>query len=185
MIDAREGLTEHDASLAGLALKEGRGIVIAINKWDDLTYEHKQNIRASIERRLRFICDFARIHFISALHGTNVGHLFESINEAYESAFCNMPTNELTRLLKLAVNESPPPLSGRLRIKPKYAHSGGKNPPLIVIHGNQVQKLSHAYQRYLINYFRQAYHLMGTPVSLELRETANPYENQQKNKKKS
>ncbi|TNF66311.1 MAG: ribosome biogenesis GTPase Der [Gammaproteobacteria bacterium] len=176
--DAQEGLTDQDLHMIGFAIHLGRAIVIAINKWDGLSDRQRLKVREAIKRRLDFVSDYADIHFISALHGSNVGHLFESIDKAYTSAYKEIPTTQLTEILKLATSEHQPPLVGRYRIKPKYAHMGGHNPPRIVIHGNLVDKLSASYQRYLINYFRDAFQLRGTPIMLELKPTENPFKDQ-------
>jgi GTPase len=175
VIDARDGLTEQDVSIVGFALHAGRSLVLAINKWDGMSSEDKEHVKSEVKRKLVFITDFADIHFISALHGTNVGHLFSSISEAYESATKKISTTEITAAMKLAMQEHQPPMSGKHRIKPKFAHIGGHNPPVIVIHGNQVDKLSMAYQRYLINFFREAFKLVGTPIKLELSCSDNPF----------
>jgi len=119
--------------------------------------------------------DFARLHFISALHGTGVGNLFESVQEAYASATQRINTAQLTRIMEMAQDEHQPPLVRGRRVKLKYAHAGGYNPPRIIIHGNQVEHLPGAYQRYLINYFRKAMRVMGTPIKIEFKESVNPY----------
>ncbi|MCF6807056.1 ribosome biogenesis GTPase Der [Thiotrichales bacterium 19S9-12] len=175
VVDAKEGLTDQDLHMVGFAVYSGRAIVIAVNKWDGLTDKKRLDVREAIKRKLDFVSEYADIHFISALHGTNVGHLFESIYSAYESAFKEIPTTQLTEVLKLAVTEHQPPLVGRYRIKPKYAHMGGHNPPRIIIHGNLVDKLSKSYQRYLMSYFREAFSLSGTPINLELKPAENPF----------
>ena len=175
MIDARDGLTDQDLSMLGFILNAGRAVVIAVNKWDGLASDAKEHIRQELELRLGFV-NFARIHFISALHGTGVGHLYESIQEAYRSATRRISTSCVTRLMIMAANEHQPPMVHGRRVKLKYAHTGGYNPPRIVIHGNQVNDLPDSYKRYLTNYFRQALKIVGTPVSLEFIEGANPYE---------
>ena len=176
VVDAQMGLTDQDLHLIGFALEAGRSMVVAINKWDGLSIDQRQQIKSDIKRRLTFIDGFVDIHFISALHGTNVGHVFRSIQAAYQSAMKKMSTNQLTAVLKLATQGHPPPRSGQQRIKLKYAHAGGHNPPLIVIHGNQVDKLPAAYKRYLENYFRQAFELVGTPIRLVFKQPENPYQ---------
>ena len=120
--------------------------------------------------------DFARLHFISALHGTGVGNLFESVNEAYRSATKRINTSMLTQIMEMAQDDHQPPLVRGRRVKMKYAHAGGYNPPVIVIHGNQVDDLPSSYKRYLMNYFRKALDVMGTPIKIEFREGANPFE---------
>ncbi|MDC0535008.1 ribosome biogenesis GTPase Der [Francisellaceae bacterium] len=176
VIDARESLTDQDLHLIGFAIHSGRSIVVAINKWDGMKLDDKEQVKKQVDRRMQFVRDFADIYYISALHGTNVGHIFESIDAAYESANKKLTTTDLTNALKIAMEENQPPMSGRFRIKPKYAHLGGHNPPVIVIHGTQVDKLPNNYQRYLIKFFREAFQLVGTPLSLELKATANPFE---------
>ncbi|MDP5039783.1 MAG: ribosome biogenesis GTPase Der, partial [Paraglaciecola sp.] len=143
-----------------------------------LSKDIKEEIKRELDRRLGFI-DFARIHFISALHGTGVGHLFESVQEAYESATKRINTAMLTRIMDMAQEDHQPPMVRGRRVKMKYAHAGGYNPPLIVVHGNQVKDLPDAYKRYLINYFRKSLKIMGTPIKVEFREGANPFENKQ------
>lgn len=174
VIDARKGISDQDLSLLSFIIDSGRSLVIAVNKWDGLTQEYKDELRQELDRRLGFV-DFARVHFISALHGTGVGNLFDSIDEAYLSATKRHSSALLNRILAAAVQEHEPPVSGGRRIKLKYAHAGGYNPPRIVIHGNKVSKMPDAYRRYLINCYRKSLKIMGTPVILELREGSNPY----------
>lgn len=175
MLDAREGISDQDLSLLGFALNAGRSIVIAVNKWDGLDQGIKDDVKRELDRRLGFI-DFARVHFISALHGTGVGHLYESINEAYRSATKRISTSMVTRIMKMAQDDHQPPMVRGRRIKLKYAHAGGYNPPRIVIHGNQVKDLPDSYKRYLMNYYRKALDVMGTPIKIEFREGDNPFE---------
>ncbi|RUO62577.1 ribosome biogenesis GTPase Der [Pseudidiomarina insulisalsae] len=174
VLDARETVSDQDLNLIGFALNAGRSIVIAVNKWDGLSQDHKEEIKRELDRRLGFV-DFARVHFISALHGSGVGNLFESVLEAYASATQRVGTSKLTRILEMAVDEHQPPLVRGRRVKLKYAHAGGYNPPRIIIHGNQVKDLPGAYQRYLINYFRKSLGVMGTPIKVEFRESENPF----------
>jgi len=175
VLDAREGIADQDAHLLGLATESGRSIVLAINKWDGLTEDQRSEAKRSFELKLPFL-DFAERHFISALHGTGVGHLFESVHKAYQSAFIQCSTAKLTRLLEEAVMVHQPPLVKGRRIKLRYAHQGGKNPPVIVIHGNQTSSVPGSYKRYLFNYFRKALDLVGTPVRVEFKTGKNPYE---------
>ena len=175
VMDASEGLVEQDLHLLGQTTEAGRGLVIAINKWDGLEIDTKQWIKSELERRLRFI-DYADIHFISALHGTGVGHLYKSIDGAYDSATRKLATNRLTRILEDAVSDHEPPMINGRRIKMRYAHAGGQNPPLIVIHGNQTGKVPASYRRYLEKVFRRRLKLFGTPVRIEFRTGDNPYE---------
>ena len=174
VLDAHDGITEQDASLAGHVLDSGRALVVVINKWDGLEKDERERIKSELERKLPFL-SFAEVKFVSALHGTGVGHLMEAVDAAYEAATRDLKTAELTRVLEEAVMEHQPPLVRGRRIKLRYAHQGGRNPPLIVIHGNQTESVPAAYQRYLANRFRQAFHLWGTPVRIEFRTTKNPY----------
>lgn len=175
VIDAREGIADQDLSLLGYILNSGRSLVIAVNKWDGLSTDVKDDIKRELDRRLGFI-DFVRLHFISALHGSGVGNLFESVIEAYECATKRVGTSLLTQIMDMAQQEHQPPLVRGRRVKMKYAHAGGYNPPVIVIHGNQVNDLPGAYKRYLMNYFRRSLKVMGTPIKIEFREGANPFE---------
>jgi len=174
VMDASEGLVEQDLHLLGQVIDAGRGLVLALNKWDGLDTDQKQRVRTELERRLRFI-DYADIHFISALHGSGVGKLYPSINAAYAAATRKLTTNRLTRILEDAVSEHEPPMVNGRRIKLRYAHAGGHNPPLIVVHGNQTGKLPPSYQRYLEKVFRRELALAGTPVKVEFRTGENPY----------
>jgi GTP-binding protein len=174
VMDASEGVVEQDLHLLGQAIEAGRGLVIALNKWDGLDSDVRAQIKRELERRLQFI-DYADIHFISALHGTGVGHLYKSLDAAYDSATRKLSTNQLTRILEDAVFEHAPPMSNGRRIKLRYAHAGGQNPPLIVIHGTQTGKVPMAYQRYLEKVFRRELKLFGTPVRIEFRTGDNPY----------
>jgi GTP-binding protein len=175
VIDARENISDQDLSLLGFALNAGRSVVLAVNKWDGLDQSVKEDVKKELDRRLGFI-DFARIHFISALHGTGVGHLFESVEEAYSSATTRVGTSILTRILKMATEDHQPPLVRGRRVKLKYAHAGGYNPPIIVIHGNMVKELPDSYKRYLMNYYRKSLEIMGTPIRIQFQNSENPYE---------
>jgi GTP-binding protein len=174
MMDAREGVTDQDLRLLGFIIESGKSLVIAMNKWDGMTTHERDATRSMMDRRLQFV-SFARIHTISALHGTGVGNLFSSIQEAYASATKKISTSELTRILRLAVTTHTPPLINGRRIKLSYAHVGGHNPPLIIIHGNQVKSLPTSYTRYLINTFQSRLKLVGTPVQVEFKSGENPY----------
>lgn len=140
IIDARENISDQDLSLLGFALNAGRSLVIAVNKWDGLDNDVKERVKTELDRRLGFV-DFARIHFISALHGTGVGHLYESVVEAYQSATKRISTSMLTRIMQMAQDDHQPPMIRGRRVKLKYAHAGGYNPPIIVVHGNLVNEL--------------------------------------------
>ncbi|MGB0898482.1 MAG: ribosome biogenesis GTPase Der [Psychrobium sp.] len=175
VIDARDNISDQDLSLLGFSLNAGRSIVIAVNKWDGLDNDAKDRIKSELDRRLGFV-DFARIHFISALHGSGVGNLFESVQEAYLSATKRTTTSMLTKIMQMAVDDHNPPMFSGRRVKLRYAHAGGYNPPVIVIHGNQVKKLPLSYKRYLMNYFRRTLKIMGTPIKIEFRNSDNPFE---------
>ncbi len=174
VIDARDGLTDQDMTLLGYVIDSGRALVIAINKCDGLDPEQREQNRMTLRRRLPFV-SFARQHFISALHGTGVGELMVSVDQAYASAFKDFNTRHLTDLLEEAVFKHNPPLHHGRRIKLRYAHQGGRNPPVIVIHGNQTQHLPDAYLRYLTNFFIDKLKLTGTPLRIELKSGSNPY----------
>jgi GTP-binding protein len=179
IIDAREGISDQDLSLLGFILEAGRSLVLAVNKWDGLEEHVKDRIKTELDRRLGFI-DFARIHFISALHGTGVGHLYESVEEAFISATKRISTSMVTKILDMAAFDHQPPMHQGRRIKLKYAHAGGYNPPIIVIHGNLAKKLPISYKRYLMNYYRKSLKIMGTPIRIEFRETSNPFAGKKK-----
>ncbi|TQV86892.1 ribosome biogenesis GTPase Der [Aliikangiella coralliicola] len=179
IFDAREGITEQDLNLLGFAIDAGRSLVLGINKWDNLPEDKRTDVKEAITRRLHF-ADFARVKFISALHGTNVGHLWEAVDEAYAGARVKMNASKLTRILEMAVAKHQPPAGGRFKIKLRFAHPGGHNPPRIVIHGNQTKSLPNSYIRYLEKSFREALKIIGTPIKFELKESQNPYEGRKK-----
>ena len=174
VLDAHEGIVDQDLHLAGLIIESGRAVVIAINKWDGLEKQERQWVATNIERRLPFL-SFAKTHLISALHGSGVGLLLKSVKKAYGSALAKIPTPQLTRILEEAVADHQPPLVNGRRIKFRYAHLGGKNPPRIIIHGNQTEATPNSYRRYLENYFRTALKLEGTPVMIEFKTSENPF----------
>ena len=184
VIDAQEGLTDQDLTLLGYVLNSGRALVIAINKWDGLDPDQREQIRSSLQRRLGFV-SFAAQHLISARHGTGVGDLMVSVDQAYASAFMDINTRYLTDLLEEAVFKHNPPLHHGRRVKLRYAHQGGRNPPVIVIHGNQTQHLPDTYQRYLINFFITRLKLKGTPVRIELKSGKNPFSAKNRSKKRN
>ncbi|HZJ81770.1 MAG TPA: ribosome biogenesis GTPase Der [Guyparkeria sp.] len=175
VLDAHIGITEQDQHLLGFIHDRGRALVIAVNKWDGLESDVRARVSTEIERKLGFI-NYAEIHRISALHGTGVGHLFESVDQAYAAAMRSLSTNALTRTLEAAVEQHQPPLVHGRRIRLRYAHQGGSNPPVIVIHGKQTKRLPGHYHRYLESYFRKEYDLKGTPIRIEFRTDTNPYE---------
>lgn len=179
VMDASEGVVEQDLHLMGSVIEAGRALVIALNKWDGLDDSHKQYVKSEIERRLRFV-DFATIHFISALHGTGVGNLYKSIEQAFQSATDKFSTNYLTRILQDATREHQPPMINGRRIKLRYAHPGGHNPPIIVIHGNQTNEIPDSYTKYLEKTYRRVLDLHGTPIKVEYRNNDNPYKDRKK-----
>ena len=174
VLDAQEGVTEQDVSLLGLVLERGRALVVVTNKWDGLSAYERKRIRDELDRRLPFL-DFAERMTISALHGTAVGDLLPAVERAYRAATSDLSTTELTRELESAVMAHAPPLVRGRRIRLRYAHQGGRNPPVIVIHGNQTDKLPESYRRYLINRFRKTFKLKGTPVRLSFKTSVNPF----------
>ncbi len=174
LLDARDGLTEQDLSLLSFIIDKGRALVVGVNKWDAIGGDAREEIRAELERRVEFL-SFTRIHFISALQGSGVDDLFRSIDRAHRSAYMKMPTPRLTRLLEMAVAQHAPPMHAGRRIKLLYAHQGGSNPPIVVVHGRQADKLPGSYVRYLTNFYLKALKLFGTPMRLEFRQGANPY----------
>ncbi|WP_290701573.1 ribosome biogenesis GTPase Der [Amphritea sp.] len=174
VIDAQEGVSDQDLHMLGYVLDAGRSLVIALNKWDGMTGEDKEVVREQLRRRLEFV-SFARMHFISALHGSGVGNLFGSVDEAYGFAMMKWPTNKLTRMLEDIVADHQPPLVNGNRIKLRYAHQGGSNPPVIVIHGNQTNSLPGSYKRYLENKFTKVLGIKGTPLRFEFKSSENPF----------
>lgn len=174
LIDATEGITDQDMNILGFIIESGKALVIALNKWDGLDDEHREHVKDELSRRLYF-ANFAKIRFISALHGSGVGGLFKDINEAYASATQSFSTPKLTRLLQdICTKHTPPCVNGR-RIKLRYAHIGGHNPPIIIVHGNQLDSLPESYKRYLNNEFIKHLNLVGTPLKMEFRGGDNPF----------
>jgi GTP-binding protein len=174
VLDARETVAEQDATLFGIVAERGRALVIAVNKWDHVATARREELRAELAARLRFL-DFAPLHFISALHGSGVGELMESVRAAYAAAMRDLPTPELTRVLEAAMTQHQPPLVRGRRIRLRYAHQGGRNPPVIVVHGSQAERTPEDYRRYLTHCFRQAFRLAGTPVRVNFRSEENPF----------
>ena len=174
LFDGQEGLVDQDLHLLGYAIESGRALVVAVNKWDGLEDSDRQWIRDQLDRRLRFV-DYADIHYISALHGSGVGKLYGSIAKAHKSAMDTLSTSRLTRILEDALSDNPPPLVRGRRMKMRYAHAGGKNPPFVVIHGNSLSDVPNHYVRYLQKTFRKALDLHGTPLRIEFRGSDNPF----------
>jgi GTP-binding protein len=174
LLDARQDIVDQDAHIAGYILDAGRALVVAVNKWDGTDEAIRTRIKRDLERKLAFL-EFARTHFISALTGHGLGPLLRSVDQAYASAMAKLPTPKLTRALIEAVNRQPPPRAGLFRPKLRYAHQGGSNPPVIVIHGTQLNALSETYRRYLSRCFAETFKLEGTPLRLQFKVTENPY----------
>ena len=175
VLDAHDSIGEQDASVLGQALERGRVLLIAVNKWDGIATDQREQIRHQLSLKLDFV-PFAPLHFISARHGTGVGELARDAIRGYDAAMREMPTPALTRALERALEAHQPPLVRGRRIKLRYAHQGGRNPPRIVIHGNQTVSVPEAYRRYLANVYRESFDLFATPVAIEFRTDANPYD---------
>lgn len=176
VVDAREDIADQDAHIAGFILRAGKALVMAVNKWDGLRDERRERVKRELARRLGFL-EFARWHYVSALTGRGMEELLESVDAAYAAAMKKLPTPKLTRALLQATARQPPPRSGMFRPKLRYAHQGGMNPPTIVVHGNQLDRLPESYRRYLERFFADAFELRGTPVRLQFRTGENPYAN--------
>uniref|UniRef100_E6QTN0 GTP-binding protein engA n=1 Tax=mine drainage metagenome TaxID=410659 RepID=E6QTN0_9ZZZZ len=174
VLDAHLDISEQDAHLAGFVLESGRALVLAVNKWDGMTDYQRDHIKREISRKLQFL-DFARFHYISALHGIGLDALLRSVDEAYKAAMAKLSTPQLTRVLIDAVSAHQPPKMGPFRPKLRYAHQGGMNPPLIVIHGNALGQIADSYRRYLEGVFLRAFKLHGTPLRIQFNVSTNPY----------
>ncbi len=174
VFDAQEGITDQDLHLLGFALETGRSLVLAINKWDGLSDEQKERVKVQLDYKLTFL-DYAKILFISALHGTCVGNLFDEIVKCHIAAYVHVTTAKVTQMLQAAIMKHQPPLSKGRRIKLRYAHMGGHNPPIIVIHGTQAEVIPESYKRFLEKFYREKLALTGTPVRIHLRNSDNPY----------
>lgn len=175
VLDAQQDIADQDATIAGFALEAGRALVVAVNKWDGIDNERREQIKRDINRKLYFL-DFAKFHHISALKERGIDDLFVSIQAAYDAAMIKMPTPKITRVLQSAIERQQPPRAGLVRPKMRYAHQGGMNPPVIVVHGNALQHISDAYTRYLTQTFRKAFHLQGTPLRIQYNIGDNPYD---------
>ncbi len=175
VLDAKQGISTQDASLLGYVVESGKALLIAVNKWDNLDKATKDQVRKELDRKLAFV-DFASIHFISALHGTAVGKLMTVVQRIYEASRKNYATNMLTKILEDAVLSHGPPSIGGRKIKLRYAHQGGQNPPVFVVHGNQTDKLPDSYRRYLSNVFRKVLKIEGSPIRFEFKSSKNPFE---------
>ena len=179
LLDAQQDISEQDAHIAGFILETGRALVVAVNKWDGLTSPERDEIKMDLERKLDFLT-FAKFHFISALKGTGIGPLMKSVDAAYAAAMADLTTPKLTRALIEALERQEPRRKGSIRPKLRYAHQGGKNPPIVVIHGNALEAVEDNYKRYLEKHFRETFSLVGTPMRIEFRTGKNPYARQPK-----
>jgi GTP-binding protein len=174
LLDAQQDISEQDAHIAGFILESGRALVVAVNKWDGLQSDRRDEIKLDIERKLNFLT-FAKFHFISALKSTGIAPVMKSVNAAYAAAMVNLSTPKLTRALIEAVEHQQPKRKGSIRPKMRYAHQGGQNPPIIVIHGNALDAIGDGYKRYLEKHFRETFSLTGTPLRIEMRSGKNPF----------
>jgi GTPase len=174
LLDAAAQIVDQDAHVAGYILERGRALVIAINKWDSVPDGERERVKRDMQRKLHFL-DWARLHFISALRGSGLPGLMRSVEEAQRAAFARLPTPRLTRSLRAAVERQGPPRAGNLRPKLRYAHQGGSNPPIIVVHGNALHQVPDSYRRYLEGWFRSEFDLTGTPLRIEMRSGSNPF----------
>ena len=179
LLDAQQDISEQDAHIAGFILESGRALVVGVNKWDGLQSDRRDEIKMDLERKLNFL-SFAKFHFISALKSTGIGPLMKSIDSAYAAAMANLTTPKLTRALIEAVEHQQPRRKGSIRPKLRYAHQGGMNPPVVVIHGNALEGVDESYKRYLEKHFRETFALIGTPLRIEFRSSKNPFIRQDK-----
>jgi len=179
VVDAATDISEQDAHIGGYIVEAGRALAVAVNKWDAVDSIKREDAKRDLERKLAFL-DFAEFHTISALKGTGLKALFESVDRAFAAAMAKLPTPKLTRALQAAIEKQQPPLAGKIRPKLRYAHQGGHNPPVVVIHGTSVAAIKDTYRRYLENTFIKVFKLKGTPLRVELRQGTNPYENRKR-----
>lgn len=179
LLDAQQDISEQDAHIAGFVLESGRALVVGVNKWDGLQSDDRDQIKMDLERKLNFL-SFAKFHFISALKSTGIGPLMKSIDSAYAAAMAKLTTPKLTRALEEALEHQQPRRKGSIRPKLRYAHQGGQNPPVVVIHGNALEAIDDNYKRYLEKHFRETFSLVGTPLRIEFRSSKNPFLRQDK-----
>lgn len=182
VVDAQEGITEQDAHVAAYILDAGRALVVAINKWDGLKDDERDWIKREIDRKLMFL-DFAEFHYISALRKKGLPELFKSVDIAYKAAFAKLATPQLTRVLQDALQQHQPPISKGIRPKLRYAHQGGSNPPIVVIHGSHVDGVKDAYTRFLEKTFRRTFQLSGTPLRVQYKQGSNPFADDEEKRK--
>ena len=174
MVDASQDISDQDAHIAGFCIEAGRALVLAVNKWDAIDDYRRERIKQDIARKLNFL-GFAKVHYISALEGQGIAGVLSSVNNAYAAAMIKLPTPQLTRVLQAAVQKQQPPRRGNVRPKLRYAHQGGSNPPIIVIHGNALDAVPDAYTRYLEKTFLEAFNLQGTPLRIQYKSSHNPF----------
>ena len=179
LLDATQGVTDQDAHIAGYILESGRAVVIGVNKWDAVDAYQREQLNRSIESRLAFL-KFAKLHFISAIKRQGLGPVWTSIAQAHKAAMCKMPTPQLTRILLEAVQFQSPKRAGMFRPKLRYAHQGGMNPPVIIVHGNSLEHVTDSYKRFLEGRFRKEFSLEGTPLRVEMKTSHNPYADKDK-----
>jgi GTP-binding protein len=179
LLDAQQDISEQDAHIAGFILESGRALVIGVNKWDGLTSDRRDAIKMDLERKLNFL-SFAKTHFVSALKSSGIGPMMKSVDSAYAAAMTNLSTPKLTRALIEAVEHQQPRRKGSIRPKLRYAHQGGMNPPIVVIHGNALEAIDANYKRFLEKHFRETFSLVGTPLRIELRSGKNPFSRSEK-----
>jgi len=179
LLDAQQDISEQDAHIAGFVLESGRALVVGVNKWDGMQSDQRDQIKMDLERKLNFL-SFAKFHFISALKSTGIGPLMKSIDSAYAAAMAKLSTPRLTRALEEALEHQQPRRKGSIRPKLRYAHQGGQNPPVVVIHGNALEAIDDNYKRYLEKHFRETFSLVGTPLRIEFRSSKNPFIRQEK-----
>src|SRR5205823_13521175 len=183
LLDAQEGISEQDAHIAGHILDAGRALVVAVNKWDAVDSDGRAEIKRELERKLGFL-SFAELHTISARNGKGIGGLLAAVDRAYAAAMARLPTPKLARALQAAIARQQPPRSGMFRPKLRYAHQGGANPPIIVIHGSALAAIPDTYRRYLEHFFRDTFQLQGTPLRIQFKTGANPYAEAAKHRRK-
>jgi GTP-binding protein len=179
LLDAREGVTDQDRHLVGLVAERGRGLVVGLNKWDGLSPDQRRRVEADVDRTLDFV-PYASVHYLSALHGSGISEVVQSAMQAYESAGRELPTARLNAVLERTIQQHAPPLVRGRQPRLRYAHQGGRFPPVIVVHGTQAERVPADYKRYLEHAFRKALRLVGTPIRMELRSTENPYAGRRK-----
>jgi GTP-binding protein len=176
VLDASLDIADQDATIVGYAIDAGKSIVVAINKWDAINQDKRDEIKQNLKLKLKFL-DFAEFNYISALKKRGISEVFKSINNAYNSAYLKMGTPKLTRILLEAVHRQPPTYKGNFRPKLRYAHQGGSNPPIVIVHGNSLENISKSYVKYLERSFRKIFHLVGTPLKIEFKNSENPFKN--------